>query len=86
MDVDVAIEIVDEILVVCEDGGKAELKLGVVGGNELPSLWGNEAGADAFAFIGADRDILKIGVFRAQASGGGDVLGESGVDAAVFIG
>ena len=86
VDVEVAIEIVDKGLVMANSGGEAKLKLRVVGRDEDAARGRNEASTDAAAFVGADGDVLEVGVFGAEAPSSGDVLSEGGVDAARFVG
>ncbi len=46
----------------------AQLDLRVVGRNEHVSRIGDEGGADLAAFLGADRNVLQVGVGRGQPS------------------
>ena len=64
-------------------GEDAELDLRIVGGEQLPAGFaGDERRADFAAFVGADRNVLQVGVAGAEAAGRGDDLVERGVDAA----
>ena len=86
MDVDVAVEVVDERFVVAEDGGKAKLKLRIICRNEYAARWGDEPCADAPTFVGAYRDVLEIRILTGKAAGSGDILGESGMNATIGVG
>ena len=52
-------------------GEQAELDLAVVGRDQLHALLGDEGGADAAAFLGADRDVLQVRVGGREPAGGG---------------
>ena len=49
-------------LLAAEVGEDAQLDLGVVGADQLPALLGQERLADAPAELGADGDVLQVGV------------------------
>ena len=63
-------------------GEQAELDLAVVGGDEEVAGLGDEGAADRGTFLGADGNVLQVGVVGGQAAGAGDGLGVGGVDAA----
>ena len=61
-----------------------QLDLRIIGRQELPAgLARDERLADLAAVLGAHRDILQVGVARAQPPGRGDALVERGVNPAV---
>ena len=60
----------------------AQLDLRVVGRDQHVAGLGDERAADLAPELGADRDVLQVGIAAAQAAGGGDRLVEAGVDAA----
>ena len=64
-------------------GEDAELDLGVVGGEELPTrlVVGSEGVADSSAEGCSDRDVLDVGVVRCESSRGGSGLVKGAVDA-----
>ena len=66
MDIDTVIEIVYKGLIICEYGGEAEFELGIIGGDKNFARWRNETLADAFALLGADRDVLEIRIARRE--------------------
>src|SRR6476620_12640697 len=59
-----------------------EFDLRVVGHQENPAFPGNEPGADGFATGGSDRNVLQVGLGRAEPSGGRTRLIEGRVDPA----
>ena len=63
-----------------EVGHDPKLDLGVVGYQEDPALPGDEARPDGLAPRGAYRNVLEIGLRRAEPAGGGAGLIEAGVD------
>ncbi len=67
----------DERGVARQMGEDAELDLGVVGGDEDMAGVGDEGLADVAADLGADGDVLEVGVAGAEAPGGGDGLVEA---------
>ena len=69
-------------LLVGDVGEHPQLDLAVVGGEQLGALLGDEAGPHRAADLGADRDVLQVGVGAGEAAGGGRRLVEGGVDAA----
>ena len=75
-------ERLDEAGIAREMRHEAQLDLRVVGDEELPAAPGDETAADRLAARGADRDVLEIGLRRAEPAGGGTGLVEAGVDAA----
>ena len=44
----------------------AQLDLRIVGRDQLVALFGDEGGADFAAFLGADRDVLQVGIGRGE--------------------
>ena len=68
---------VDHVGVPADGGHQAQLYLGVVGrDDDPPRLRGYECLADLPAHLGADRDVLQVGVGRTQSSGSGKSLVE----------
>ena len=66
-------------------GEDPQLDLRVVGRQEPPARPArDERLADLAAVLGADRDVLQVGVARAQPAGRRDALVERGVDPAVL--
>ncbi len=66
-------------------GQDPQLDLRIIGRQEQPARPArDERLADLAAFLGADRDILQVGVARAQPAGRRDALVERGVDPAVL--
>ena len=65
-----------------EVGEQAQLDLRVVGDQEGPAGCGDEGGADLAAELGADGDVLEVGVGGGEAAGGGAGWIEGGVEAA----
>ena len=63
-------------------GDDAKLDLAVIGRDQLGAGPGDEGGADAPSLLGADRDVLQVGLGRGQAAGGGGGERIGGVDAA----
>ena len=59
----------------------AQLDLAVVGRDQLRALLGDEGGADLAAFLGADRDVLQVGLGRGEAARRGGAERVAGVDA-----
>ena len=72
----------DQQLLVGYMGQDAQFHLAVVGGDELPARRRNKGAADLAADLGADRDVLQVGVAAAQAPRHGAGLVEAGVHAA----
>ena len=64
MDVLVVLEGVAKNGVARAVGEEAELDLGVVGDEQNPAGIGDEGGADFPAGLGADGDILQVGIGR----------------------
>ena len=60
---------------------QAQLDLRIVGGQEDVPCLRNEGLADLRAFLGADRDVLQIGIGGGEAPGGRCGQREAGVDA-----
>ena len=52
-------------------GKQPQFDLAVIGADQQMPLLGDESGADAAAFFGADRDVLQIGIGRGQTPGRG---------------
>ncbi len=63
-------------------GGKAQLDLAVIGGEQQMARLGDEGAADLAALLGADRNVLDVGLARREPPGRGDGELEAGVDAA----
>src|SRR5690606_416109 len=63
-------------------GHDPELDLRVVAGHDLAPRGSDERGADAAPVLGADRDVLQVGIARREAPGGGAGLLVAGVQAA----
>ena len=59
----------------------AQLDLAVVGGKQQPARRRDKGAADLPADLGANRNVLQIGVAAADAAGGGARLVKAGVDA-----
>ena len=64
-------------------GQQPQLDLGVVGVHQLTARRGHEHLPQLRPQLGADRDVLEVGLSGAQAPGGGDRVLEAGVDAPV---
>ena len=62
-------------------GHDAQLDLRVVGGHQRAPRRGDEGAPHAPALLGADRDVLQVGVGGGQPPGGGAGLVEGGVQA-----
>ena len=58
-------------------GQHAQLDLAVVGGDELVPAFGDEGRADLAALLGADRNVLQVGIGRGEAARRG---GREGVE------
>ena len=82
MDVDAFEEGVAQGRDVRDVGEEAQLDLRVVGGDQHVARRGDEGFADLAAFLGADRDVLQVGIGGGEAAGlrAGERIG--GVDAA----
>jgi hypothetical protein len=52
-------------------GEQAQLDLRIVGRDQFVSRLGDESLADLAAFLGADRDVLQIGIVRREPPGRG---------------
>ena len=63
-------------------GQDAQLDLRVVGRDQEVAVLGHEGLADLAALLGADRDVLQVGVVGGQAAGRGGGQAVAGVDAA----
>ena len=63
-------------------GGEAQLDLRVVDRDQLVPLLRHEGEADAAPLLGADRDVLQVGIARGQAAGRRQRQRVRGVDAA----
>ncbi len=84
MQVLAGVERFDEAFVAGQVRHDPHLDLAVVGGHQLGiAVSDHEAVPDASTRLGADRDVLKVGLGGRQPPGGGDGLVERGVDAAV---
>jgi hypothetical protein len=64
---------------VADMGQQAQLDLAVVGADQHMAGLGDEGLADLAAFLGADRDVLQVGIVRGQPAGGGRGQGVGGV-------
>ena len=62
-------------------GQDAQLDLGVIGREKLPSPARDKGFSDLASLLGADGDILQVRVAAAQPAGCGHGLVERGVDA-----
>ena len=62
-------------------GGQAQLDLAVIDRQQAVAVLGHEGAADLASLLGADRDVLQIGIGGGQASGRGHGLAERGVHA-----
>ena len=82
VDVLAARERVDQHLLARQVRQDAQLDLRVVGGDQDVAGLGDERAADVAPDLGADRDVLQVGIAAAQAPGRGDRLVEAGMDAA----
>ena len=65
-----------------EVGHDAQLDLGVVGGDDAVAGPGDEGLADLAPLLGANRDVLQVGVAGGEPPGGGDRLVIAGVQPA----
>ena len=74
-------ERLDQRLVARQVGEHAQLDLRVVRRDQDVTRFGDERAPDLAAELGADRDVLQVGIAAAQPSRGGDRLIEAGVDA-----
>jgi hypothetical protein len=81
VDVFAAAERVDQHLVAGHVREHAQLDLRVVGGDQHVARLGDERTPDLAADLGADRDVLQVGIAAAEATGCRDGLIEAGVDA-----
>ena len=63
-------------------GEQAQLDLAVVGRDQHVARVGDEGRADLAAFLGADRDVLQVGIGRGEPAGGRGRQRIAGVDAA----
>src|SRR5579872_1633055 len=60
----------------------AQLDLGIIGGKQNVARLGDEGGANFAAELGANRNVLQIGIRGAETSGGGASLIDLRVQAA----
>ena len=74
---------VDQRPLLRDVGEDAQLDLAVVGDQQHVPGRGDEGAADALAQLGADGDVLQVGIGRGEPAGGRHRLVEAGVDAAV---
>src|SRR5262249_3215880 len=51
-------------------GQEPQLDLGIIGGDELVSVGRDESAPDLAAFLGADRNVLQVGLGGGEAAGG----------------
>ena len=82
MDVLARLEGLHEGLVSRVVGQDAQLDLGVVGREQRRALLGHERLADPHSCLGADRDVLHVGIGGGEPARGRAELVEGGVDAA----
>ena len=75
-------ERLDQRLVAGQVRQHPQLDLRVVGRDQHVAGRGDERAADLAADLGADRNVLQVGIGAAQAAGGGHRLVEAGVHAA----
>ena len=69
MDVEAVLEGLAQLRDIGDVGEHAQLDLAVVGRDQLVAGIGDEGGADPPAFLGADRDVLQVGLGRREAAG-----------------
>ena len=70
---------VHEHLLPREVGEDAQLDLGVVGADQVPTLLGQKGFANPAGKHRANRDVLQVWVAAGEPAGGGDSLVEIGV-------
>ncbi len=80
MDVDPVREGLLQLRDVAYVGQEPQLDLRVVGADQHMARLGDEGLADLAAFLGADRDVLQVGIGRRQPAGRGRGQGVGGVD------
>ena len=86
VDVFALLERLDERLVARQVREDAQFDLAVVRGQQRPALAArDECGAHLAAFLGADRDVLQVGIVARQAARRGDCLVERRVHAALAV-
>ena len=78
------LERVDERLVARQVREHAQLDLRVVGGDQHVPAVGDERAPDLPAELGANRNVLQVGIAAAQPAGRRDRLVEAGVHAPGF--
>ena len=76
MDIIPLVEGLDQHLFTREVGEDAQLDLGIVGADQLPAFLGQEGLADAPTELGADRNVLEVGVAAGEPASGRDGLVE----------
>jgi len=69
-------------LVAAQVGHDPQLDLGVIGRHETPAGRGDERPPDLLPLLGADGNVLEVGIGAGQAAGGRDSLVERGVQTA----
>ena len=84
MDVLTAAERLLHVLIAGGVGEDAQLDLAVVGVHQHAAGSCHKVGAQLAAQLGADRDVLQVGIVGRKPSGAGFGLVEAGVDAAVL--
>ena len=76
MDIEALAEHLNHILIATEMGHDSQFDLTVVGTEEETAGLGDETFADLLAVIGADGDVLQVGIRRREAAGGCEGLVE----------
>src|SRR5688572_10897978 len=85
VDVDVLVEFLNHLFVAGQHGSQTQLKLAVVGTDEHVALARRKGGADGLPQLGAGRNVLQIGVFRAVPAGGSHVQAKGSVQPAFVV-
>ena len=86
VNVETGVEIVDKCLVMAKRGGEAKLELGIIGSDKNFVFVGDEALADAFAVFAANWNVLEVRIKAGEATGCGDILGKSSMNALTVVG
>ena len=84
MDILPAAERVLHVLVAGDMGQDAQLDLAVIGVHQHAARLCNKVGPQLAAQLGADGDVLQVGVIGGEAAGAGLGLVEPGVNAAIL--
>ena len=69
--------------VLCDMRQQTQLKLRIIRGNDLVSLFGHEGAPDTPAKFGANGNVLQIGLAGRKAAGGGHGLIQQAVNSSV---